>query len=177
MKTDPVAGNGRVSTRTISKTTRGLAVLVIGLSAAGCRETPPDQAESPPEPEASVELELSELARESGLALVDLSIPLDRFAQAPAALERLATSLAERTPGIYVMRYYDDTLRSTAYVFETRSEGIRYLTLTSVAGGELVREETSISGVVFDAETATLVLTGELGSIRLTPQDVTPAGA
>lgn len=149
-------------------TARGVAVLVMVLSSAGCSEEAP---------EASVDDVLSQLARDSGLPVVDLSVPLDRFNQAPGALEQLAANLVERVPGIYVMRYYDDTLRSTAHIFDCRREGIRYLTVTSIAAGPFVHEETVISEVAFDASTSTLTLTWDAGSVQLTPQDVTPVGA
>ena len=153
-------------------TARGLAILAVVLSTAGCGRT----AERP-QGEASVDGLLTRLVAESGLPLVDLSVPLDRFNQAPAALERLATSLARRVPGIYVLRYYDDTRRSRVHVFDCRPQSVRYITLTSVAAGPLTREASAITGVEFDATTSTLTLLSEAGSVRLSPQDVTPVGA
>lgn len=151
--------------------TRGLTVLAIVLSAAACRPAPEDQAE------ATMEDVLSRLVQDSGLPLIDLSVPMDRFNQAPAALEQLAASLAQRNPAIYVMRYYDDTLRSTIHVFDCRPQGIRYLAGTSIAEGPLIREESVILGVEFDALTSTLTLTSDTGTFQLSPEDVTPVGA
>ncbi|MBT8089365.1 MAG: hypothetical protein KJO01_04090 [Gammaproteobacteria bacterium] len=156
-----------------------ICMLVLGaISASGaCGRSTGDAPAVTRQATDPVEESLQAIASETGLTIIDLSVPFDRFGDAPARLQRLAGALAGGSPGLYVLRYYDDTLRHTQHVFAVHEQGRTYIKLSSVPNGQASREEWSISSAEYDEPTKTLILHTQTGNIHLTPMDVTPAGA
>ena len=126
---------------------------------------------------ASIDESLQEIARETGLKIVDLSVPFERISEAPVRLRRIADTLADGSPGLYVLRYYDDTLRHTQHIFAIRQDKRTYIELTSFPNEKLTRVESIISSAEYDEPAKTLILHTHAGDIRLTPADITPVGA
>ena len=156
-----------------------LYMLILGATCAtgACGRSTGDAPAMTRQATDPVEESLQEIARETGLTIIDLSVPFERFGDAPARLQRLAGALANGSPGLYVLRYYDDTLRHTQHVFAVRQQSRTYIKLSSVPNEQPTREELSVSTAEYDEPTKTLILHTQTGIIRLTPTDVTPAGA
>ena len=127
---------------------------------------------------ASIDESLLELMSDTGLEVVDLSVPFERLMEAPEQLRIVDHALASGPPGLYVMRYYDDTLRHTLHVFGIHDSRRFYIELSSRYPDENVtRKEYDIRTATFDEPTNTLILETTVGPIRLTPTDVTSVGA
>jgi len=135
--------------------------LIVGITS--CSETDP----------------LLALSKETGLPIIDVSVPFERFAEAPGRLEAIADAFNNRTPGLFVMRYYDDTTRNTLHVFAISRSHSRYVVLSSVAGDPLARQDkgADILGVEFDASINLLRIETDGGTVQLEVSDVTPVGA
>ncbi len=125
----------------------------------------------------SLDDSLQEIASEATLTIIDLSVPFERFGEAPGRLRLIADALASGSPGIYVLRYHDDTLRHTLHIFSVRQESRTYIKLTSVPNEQLARIESAITFAEYDEPTKTLILHTQAGDIRLAPADITPVGA
>jgi hypothetical protein len=117
------------------------------------------------------------IVSETGLAVVDISVPFERFVEAPTQLRRISSAVNNRSVGIYVMRYRDDTTRRTYHVFAVTQSGSTYIKLTELPTQHPIREEFQISSAAYDEQTKALVLRNDSADIRLTPAHVTPAGA
>ncbi len=151
---------------------RSLHIAMIALAAlAACGDASNDS--QPPTLEAS----LQAIADEARLEIVDVSVPFERLVQAPVQLQAVSRALQAGSPGVYVMRYSDDTLRHTLHVFVIRDSQRVYITLTTVPGEGVTREQFDIHGASYDQTAESLVLDTEAGVVRLAPQDVTPVGA
>lgn len=120
---------------------------------------------------------LSELSRETGLSVVEVSVPFERFADAPASLQTVANVINNRTPGLYVLRYHDDTTRHILHVFAIDKTRSTYFIFSSLGGEQETPEQARVFGAVFDSPTKTLDIKTDRGNVRLTPVDVTPVGA
>ncbi len=143
--------------------------VLIALGACG------DVAEvsKPPTLDAS----LQAIADESGLEIIDVSVPFERFAKAPAKLQAVNEALEVGPPGVYVMRYSDDTLRQTLHVFVIHDEAQSYVKLTSTPGEDITETRFVIQDARYDEASTSLVLETPASAVKLTPQDVTSAGA
>jgi len=120
---------------------------------------------------------LVELSRASGLTIIDVSVPFERFAEAPAKLRQMADTLNNGPSGLYVMRYYDDTLRHTNHIFIVSESGSRYIAISSLPGERNVRQEYQVIGAEYDDHTKAMTMQTNRGDIRLTSADVTSVGA
>jgi hypothetical protein len=156
-----------------------ICVLILGATCAigACGRSTSDAPAVTRQATDPIEESLQEISRETGLTIIDLSVPFERFADAPARLRRLAGALANGSPGLYVLRYYDDTLRHTQHVFAVHQQSTTYIKLSSILNERPTREELSVSSADYDDPTKTLILHTQAGNIRLTPTDITPAGA
>jgi len=117
------------------------------------------------------------MADKAGLAIMDVSVPFDRLAQAPIQLQAVNRALETGPPGVYVMRYSDDTLRQTLHVFVIDDATRVYASLTTAPLEDVVKEEFDILAAEYDEKTRSLILDTPAGIVRLTPEDVTPVGA
>lgn len=157
------------------------AICLLAAAAAGyigaCGERADDPPGAAPPVIVSLDDSLQEIASETGLAIIDLSVPFERFADAPDRLRRIADALAIESVGLYVLRYSDDTLRQTQHIFVIRRETQTYIKLTAIAFEELTRIESAISSAEYDEATNTLTLRTDAGEVRLTPTDITSVGA
>jgi len=156
-----------------------ICVLILGATCAigACGQSTSDAPAVTRQATDPIEESLLEISRETGLTIIDLSVPFERFADAPARLRRLAGALANGSPGLYVLRYYDDTLRHTQHVFVVHQQSTTYIKLSSILNEQPTREELSVSSAEYDEPTKTLILHTQAGNIRLMPTDITPAGA
>jgi len=142
-----------------------------------CEQSIVDAPEEVPSATGAIDDWLLEVAREHGLTLIDVSVAFERPGEAPGQLQRIADALNDRSPGLYVMRYYDDTLRHVLHIFSIRQSGSAYIELTSYPMEQPARRDFAISRTEYDEQTSTLILQTTTGSIRLSPSDVTPVGA
>ncbi len=127
---------------------------------------------------ASIDDSLLELMSDTGLEVVDLSVPFERLLEAPEQLRIVDHAIDHGPPpGLYVMRYYD-TLRHTLHVFGIHDSKRFYIELSSRYPDENVtRKEYDIRTATFDEPTGTLILETTVGPIRIAPADVTSVGA
>ena len=144
-------------------------IAVAALSACGDLE----RDSRPP----TLDTSLQALADEAGLAIMDASVPFERLAQAPAQLQAVNRALQTGPPGVYVMRYSDDTLRRTLHVFVIGDSERAYVKLTTAPGEDVMKEQFDIHGASYEEKTESLILDTQAGVVRLAPQDVTPVGA
>ncbi|MGI9328785.1 MAG: hypothetical protein ACR2PZ_26455 [Pseudomonadales bacterium] len=137
------------------------------------------QSEPAPTSASSTPLEdvVQQLAQSSDLPIVDMSVPFDRLQAAPAKLHELARRLEAKEPGLFVMRYYDDTLLRRMHVFHSGPAVLRYIVITSHVAQEVSRQQFEISAVVYEEATQQLLLQTRSHPVRLSAQDVTPVGA
>ena len=126
---------------------------------------------------ASADKPLLELSKVTGLAIIDVSVPFERLREAPMRLRRIADALNNGSAGLYVMRYYDDSLQHTSHIFVIGESGTTYIEITSRVGEHPNRTEFDIINAAYDEQTNTLVLRTVNGDIRLSPANVTPMGA
>ncbi len=135
---------------TAVKTT--VCILALGATCAiGACGKSIDDAPSVTRPAAaSIEDSLQEIARETGLTITDLSVPFDRFGDAPVQLRRTADVLSNGSPGLYVLRYYDDTLRHTQHIFVIHQQSRTYIKLNSFPNQQQTRVESAISSAEYD---------------------------
>ena len=117
------------------------------------------------------------MADEAGLAIIDFSVPFERLVQAPTQLQAINRALQTGPPGVYVMRYSDDTLRHTLHVFVISNSKRVYVKLTTAPGENVMKEQFYIHGANYEETAESLILDTEGGVVRLTPQDVTSVGA
>ena len=151
---------------------RSLHLAMIALAAlAACGDSASDS--KPPTLDAS----LQAVADEAGLTITDVSVPFERLMQAPKKLQAVNRALQIGPPGVYVMRYSDDTLRHTLHVFVIANSKRVYVKLTTAPGENVVKEEFIIHGSNYEDNAESLILDTQAGVVRLTPQDVTPVGA
>ena len=148
-----------------------LPAFVVLITLGACGDAP--SVAKPP----SVDGMLETMANEAGLAVVDVSVPFERFMQAPEQLQAVNRALQTGPPGAYVMRYSDDTLRHTRHVFLIEDSKRVYIRLSTAPLEDITREEHVIDSARYDDEENSLILDTPVGVIRLTPQDVTPVGA
>lgn len=144
-----------------------IAVAVLG----ACGES---GTESRPPP---LDAALRALADEVELSIKDVSVPFERQVQAPAQLQIVNRALQTGPPGIYVMRYSDDTLRQVLHVFVIGDSQRDYVKLTTVPGDDVVMQKSKIHSATYDEKAKSLILDTQTGVLTLTPQDVTPVGA
>ena len=156
-----------------------ICILVVGAACAigACERSVDDAPAVTLSATGSLDGSLQEIASDTGLTIIDLSVPLDRFREAPERLRQIADALASGSPGLYVLRYYDDTIRHTHHIFAIHQESRTYITLTSVPNEQQSRTKSAISFAEYDEPTEALILHTQAGEIRLTPADITPAGA
>ena len=149
-----------------------LLLAVIALAALGaCGDSA--SVSKPPALDAS----LQAMADEAGLAIVDVSVPFERLAQAPAQLQAVNRALQTGPSGVYVMRYSDDTLRQTLHVFVINDSKRVYVKLTTAPGENAMKEQFDIHEARYEEKAKSLILDTPAGVVRLTPQDVTSVGA
>jgi len=127
--------------------------------------------------ERSLDDPVQEMATETGLAIIDLTVPFERFAEAPERLQRIADALVSGSSGLYVLRYHDDTLRHTQHIFVIHQKSNSYIELSSLPNEPRTRSESTINSAEYDEQTKTLILHTPAGDIRLTAMDITPTGA
>lgn len=125
----------------------------------------------------NLESSLQAIADEAALEVTDVSVPFERLLQAPEQLQTVHRAVQEGPPGLYVMRYSDDTLRQTLHVFVIDEDEQVYIKLTTVPGESVAKERFDIQDARYDEAKKALVLETRDGDIRLAPQDVTPVGA
>ncbi len=156
-----------------------ICVIILGATCAigACGQSVDDAPAVTRPGTASMDKSLQEIARETDLEIVDLSVPFERFGEAPVRLRRIADTLANGSPGLYVLRYYDDTLRHTQHIFAIGQENRSYIKLTSLPNEQLTRVDSPISSAEYDESTKTLILHTHAGDIHVTPADITPVGA
>ena len=151
---------------------RSLIFAMIALAALGaCGDSA--SVSKPPTLDAS----LQAMADEAGLAIIDVSVPFERLAQAPTQLQAVHRALQSGPPGVYVMRYSDDTLRQTLHAFVIGKSKRVYVRLTTAPGEDVMKEQHYIRGASYEEKAKSLILDTESGVFSLTPQDVTPVGA
>lgn len=147
-------------------------LVMIALAALGACGDSASVAKPP-----SLDALLQTMADEAGLVVVDVSVPFERLALAPVQLQAVNRALETGPPGAYVMRYSDDTLRQTFHVFVIGDSKRVYVRLTTAYQEDVVTVAFDILAVEYDEKTSSLILDTPAGIVRLTPQDVTPAGA
>ena len=125
----------------------------------------------------SLDALLRSIADEAGLAIIDVSVPFERLARAPAQLKAVNRALQTGPSGVYVMRYADDTLRRTLHAFVIGESKQVYVRLSTAPDEDLVQEQHDIHASSYEENTESLILDTSGGVVRLTPQDVTPVGA
>lgn len=145
---------------------------MILLAAIGGCADPPGIAERP-----SLAGSLQAIADEAGLSITDVSVPFERLSQAPAQLKAVSRFLDEGPPGVYVMRYSDDTLRETFHVFVIGASKRVYVRLSSTPYEDVIRERRDILASRYEEAVTSLLLETPAGVLELAPQDVTPVGA
>jgi len=175
-------GNKRTLTAALSQeilVKTAICIFLIGVTGAiGACGRSADDAPAVTSPAiVSLDDSLQEIASETALTIIDLSVPFERFSEAPERLRRIADALASGSPGLYVLRYHDDTLRHTQHIFAIRQESSTYIKLTSIPYEQQTRIESEISSAEFNEPTKTLILHTQAGDIRLAPADITPVGA
>ena len=148
-----------------------LPALILLATISACEDAPNDSKTH------SLDTSLQTIADEAGLPVTDVSVPFERQLQAPAKLQLVNQALGAGPPGVYVMRYSDDTLRHTLHVFLIEDSKRVYFKLSTVPLEDVTREEHAIDSARYDEEANSLILDTPVDVIRLTPQDVTPVGA
>lgn len=117
------------------------------------------------------------MADEAGLEIIDVSVPFERLSQAPTQLKAVNRALKTGPSGVYVMRYADDTLRQTLHVFVIGESKQVYVKLSTSPEENFTQEHHDIDAARYEEKAQSLILDTSTGVVRLTPQDVTPAGA
>ena len=117
------------------------------------------------------------MADEAGLEIIDVSVPFERLLQAPTQLKAVNRALKTGPSGVYVMRYADDTLRQMLRVFVIDESKHVYIRLSKDPQDNFTQERHVIDAARYEEKTQSLILETPTGTVRLTPQDVTPAGA
>lgn len=144
-------------------------ILITAITA--CGDSP-----SAPKP-SSLDAALQATADAEQLQITDISVPFERLAQAPAQLQTLNRAIEKGPAAVYVMRYFDDTLRHTLHVFVIGDTKRVYVRLSAAPYEDVTREQHDIHTARYEEKEKSLILETPAGVIRLGPQDVTPVGA
>jgi hypothetical protein len=120
---------------------------------------------------------LSRVTLQSGFQPVDISVPFEKQNLAIGQLQLLADVITNKRQGLYIMRYYDDSLTTRLYVLLVSGSQVTFSVLATVAGTLTSFSRHRINGATYDPGSSTLQLATDTDDIDLSPSDITPVGA